>query len=113
LDRYKKGLFAEWLAAMLLRFKGYVILEKRYRTGAGTGGAEIDIIARRGNIVVFVEVKARRSVDEGLYAIAPAQQIRLRRAAEGWLAKRGRGMDARFDVIVVAGLSVKHFKNML
>ncbi|MDR0319833.1 MAG: YraN family protein [Rickettsiales bacterium] len=111
--RYKQGLLAEFLAAALLRVKGYAILEKRFRTGNGSGRAEIDLIARRGNTIVFVEVKSRKTIEDGLLAIPPAQQIRLRRAAESYLAKRARGMDARFDVIIVAGFGIRHFKNML
>ncbi|MCL2629534.1 MAG: YraN family protein [Alphaproteobacteria bacterium] len=113
LKRYKKGLWAERVAVGLLRLKGYSILERRFQTGAGLGCSEIDIIARRGDVIVFVEVKSRRSVNEGLFAVTPTGRTRLRRAAEVWMARNGRGFNARFDVIVVSGWRVKHFKNYL
>ena len=52
----QRGRRAENIAAMFLRLKGYTILDRRCRTPFG----EIDIIARRGKTIVFVEVKARR-----------------------------------------------------
>ena len=61
----RQGLWAERLAEILLRLKGYRILDRRYRTKVG----EIDLIARRGKRLAFVEVKRRKSQDEALDAI--------------------------------------------
>jgi len=108
---YKSGLFAEFLARMYLRMCGFQILESRYITGRYTGRAEIDVIARRGNLIVFVEVKNRPDAATGLGAVTFSQSARLRRAAETYLSRRRHTGDARFDIIVVSGFRLKHFKN--
>ena len=61
--------------------KGYRILAKRFRTPHG----EIDLIAKRRNLVAFVEVKARATLDEAAFAVTPRQQQRIIDAAQGWL----------------------------
>ena len=63
---YRRGHRGEWLAALALMLKGYRILARRHRTKLG----EIDLIARRGDLVLFVEVKARRTLMEAMEAIA-------------------------------------------
>jgi putative endonuclease len=94
-----KGHRAESLAALLLRVKGYSILERRFRSRAG----EIDLIARRGRRLAFVEVKARATVDQAAWSITPRQQARIARAAEHWLAMQGetQDFDMSFDVVLV------------
>jgi putative endonuclease len=112
MNTYKSGLFAEFLARMYLRLHGFQILKARYITGRYTGRAEIDIIARRGNLIIFVEVKNRPTAAVGLDAVTFSQARRLRRAAETYLARLRWTGDARFDIIVVSGLHrIKHFKN--
>ncbi len=76
------GLWSERLASALLRAKGYRILARGYRVRGG----EIDIIARRGTTVIFVEVKARPTRDDALIAVTWQQQRRISRAASTWLA---------------------------
>ena len=100
---YTTGLFAEWRARMYLRLHGFKILESRYVTGRNTGRAEIDIIARRGNLMIFVEVKCRKTIDAAFAAITPHQISRLRAAAHGYMARQRFRGDARFDVIIVVG----------
>jgi putative endonuclease len=97
---YGRGLSAESRAALWLRFKGYRILARRLATPVG----EIDLVARRGRVLAFVEVKARASVEEALFAIGRRQQQRIVRAAGAFLARRPAlaGCDLRFDVIAVA-----------
>jgi len=108
---YKSGLFAEWLARQYLRLHGYGILESRYVTGRYTGRAEIDIIARYKDSIVFIEVKNRPDAAAGIHAVAFSQGARLRRAAETYLARRRWTGDARFDIMVVSGWRVDWFKN--
>jgi putative endonuclease len=62
---FRTGLSAESRAAAFLMAKGYRILAKRFRTPHG----EIDIVARRRNLLAFIEVKARASLDEAAYAV--------------------------------------------
>lgn len=97
---YRRGLYAETVAAAYLRLKGFTILARRYRAPVG----EIDLVARRGALFVFVEVKAR---NEGGDIVSLRQRQRIRRAAEAWLARQQTrnalpaGFDARFDVVTV------------
>ncbi len=110
---YQVGLYSEFLARMYLRFHGYRILKSRYVTGKNTNRAEIDIIAKHKNTIVFIEVKARKTVDAAWDAITPQQSARLRRAAETYLLQNRWNGDARFDVIVVCGHKIYWAKNAI
>ncbi len=104
---FKTGLSAESRAAAFLIAKGYRILARRTRTPAG----EIDIVARRRDVVVFVEVKARASFDDAAYAITPRQRQRIIAAAEIWLADHPpfQALNIRFDaMLVVPGRLPQH-----
>jgi len=101
------GVRAEALAAVLLTGKGFRIVERRFACPAG----EIDIVARRGRLLVFVEVKARRDAATAAEAITPRQRRRIERAAEAFLQGRPdlAGMDLRFDAVVFGrGLWPRH-----
>jgi putative endonuclease len=105
-----KGRRAETLAAWWLRLKGYRILARRHATPVG----EIDLIARRGRCLAFVEVKARPDHTTARHAIAPRQRRRIARAAEAYLQRRPElhGHDLRFDaVLVVPGRRPQHLPN--
>lgn len=106
MNSYQSGLFAEFLAKMYLRLHGFHIVQSRYITGRNTGRAEIDIIARRRNLMIFIEVKRRSNIETAWAAITPAQSIRLRRAAENFIAKNKWCGDTRFDAILVCGLHI-------
>jgi len=97
---FRTGLSAESRAAAFLMAKGYRILAKRFRTPHG----EIDIVAKRRNLIAFVEVKARASLDEAAFAVTPRQQARIIDAANGWLVAHPEHADfeLRFDVILIA-----------
>jgi putative endonuclease len=89
--------------------KGYRILARRFRTPHG----EIDIVARKGDLLAFVEVKARASLDDAAYAVTPRQQQRIIDAAQGWLMVHPEHaeFELRFDVILVAPKSLpRHLK---
>jgi putative endonuclease len=106
---FRTGLSAEAKAAALLMAKGYRILTRRFRTPHG----EIDIIARKRDLVAFVEVKARASLDEAAYAVTPRQQQRIINAAQGWLMAHPEHaeFELRFDVVLVAPKSMpRHLK---
>jgi len=110
---YQIGLYSEFLARWFLRFHGYRILKNRYITGKNTNRAEIDIIAKKKNTIVFIEVKSRQTIDAAWDAITPAQSARLRRAAETFLMNHHWMGDARFDVIVVCGHKIHWAKNAI
>jgi putative endonuclease len=97
---YRRGRVSERVAALLLRCKGFRILARGYRTPVG----EIDIVARRGRLVVFVEVKARESLASAAEGLRPAQRRRIARAAEAFLGEHTdlSALDTRFDVILLA-----------
>jgi putative endonuclease len=99
-EREKAGRQAERAAVWLLRFKGYRILAQRYRVAVG----EIDIVAKRGQTVAFIEVKARASEAAALESVTVRQQQRIARAALLFLQKNPMHSDCdlRFDVITVA-----------
>ncbi len=89
------------MARIFLREKGLEILEENYRTRWG----EIDIIARDGSTLVFVEVKTRsqRLFGSPLQAVTPDKQRRLRRMAAMYLAKKNLSeIPARFDVVGIS-----------
>src|SRR6185312_13950349 len=100
LAAFRTGVSAETRAAAYLIAKRYRILARRFRTPFG----EIDLVARRGNLVVFVEVKARSSLDEAAYAVTPRQQRRIVDAAQAWLAAHPEHaeFELRFDVMLIA-----------
>lgn len=96
---YQKGLLAETICTWTLRLKGYRILERRFRCPFG----EIDIIAQRFSMLVFVEVKARPNVESAVDAISGRQQKRIEQTAQFYISHR-RGetfQTTRFDVMVV------------
>ncbi len=87
--------------------KGYRILARRCKTPLG----EIDLIAVRGGILVFVEVKARATLEEAHASITRRQSKRLRSAAGLWLGRRSRyhGFEQRFDALyIIAGFWPHH-----
>jgi putative endonuclease len=99
-DRKSFGQESEEAAARFLRRQGYKIMERNFRNALG----EIDIIARHKGVLVFVEVKARRSLDYGnpKGAVTPAKQRKLSQVALSYLKKIGATQTrARFDVVTV------------
>jgi putative endonuclease len=96
---FRYGLSAESRAAAFLIAKGYRILGRRFRTPVG----EIDIVARRRGVLVFVEVKARESFEAAAEAIGPRQRHRIIAAAQSWLVAHPQDVERpmRFDVVLV------------
>ncbi len=94
------GLKAESIAALLLRFKGYSILARRF----AVSGGEIDLIAKRGGSIAFVEVKARVDIDAAAGAIGATKRRRIARAARVWLSRNpwAAGHTLRGDAVFVA-----------
>jgi putative endonuclease len=97
---FRTGVSAEARAAAYLMMKGYRILARRFRTPYG----EIDIVARRRNLLTFVEVKARATLDAAAYAVTARQQARIIEAAQAWLVAHPEHADfeLRFDAMLIA-----------
>ena len=99
------GLRAETLAAWRLRLAGYRILARGYLArGYLARGGEIDIVAAKGDALVFVEVKARPSIEEALTAVTPQKRERLSRAARQFLVEHPAfaSRTLRGDLVAVA-----------
>jgi putative endonuclease len=98
-DHLDLGAEGERMAEAFLRKRGYEILARNRETLH----KELDIVAKDGKCLVFVEVKTRQDLDEGdpLEAVTPAKQRALARAAMGYLAEHPElpDLDTRFDVI--------------
>ncbi len=97
---FRTGLSAEGRAAAYLMAKGYRILAKRFRTPHG----EIDLVAKRRNLLAFVEVKARATLDDAAFAVTPRQQARIIDAAQAWLMAHPEHaeLELRFDAMLIA-----------
>lgn len=111
---YNRGIWAEYYASAFLLIKGYRILYVRYKTKVG----EVDIIAKKGKVLVFIEVKYRVNLETALSAVLPTAQKRIRRAAEHFLiskkAKESLNLDTqiRFDVIgITKNNKIRHIHN--
>ena len=96
---WRRGRRAEGLAILALGLAGYRILARNLRSPLG----EIDIVARRGRMVAFIEVKTRADWGTAVEALAGRQRRRIARAAAGFLAAHPElaGHRARFDVILI------------
>lgn len=99
LRAYRRGHSGEYLAALALFAKGYRIVARRYRTRLG----EIDLIARRGDLVLIVEVKARPTLLLAMEAIGRESEWRIEGAADLWLARQRdhARLSLRFDMVAV------------
>ncbi len=101
---YQRGVDAEDTAALFLRSIGFDIIAQR----AKMAGGEIDLIGEDAETLIFVEVKARDTIDEAVLAVTPRQQARIRAGLRAWLAANdGEGVrlatkSVRCDVVVVA-----------
>jgi len=104
------GFLFECIATMLLVLKGYAILKRRYKVAQG----EIDIIARKGNMIIFVEAKARKKHFNYYPPVRYNQIRRIQNAANIFLMKHKlyNKVPIRFDVFLLSGLSIKHIKNV-
>lgn len=97
---FRTGLSAESRAAAYMIARGYRILARRFRTPVG----EIDIVAGRRNTLVFIEVKARDTLDAAAEAVTGRNKQRIIAAAEFWLSQHPDDVtrDMRFDAVLVA-----------
>lgn len=109
----RRGRRAETVAALYLQLKGYRILARRYRSPYG----EIDLIARRGQTLVFIEVKQRSRASDGREPVTARSEERIVRTGEAYLSRHPRYVEQdfglRYDLMVVTGLfSLDHRKDV-
>lgn len=106
-----KGYLGELLACIVLICKGFSIVARRYKTKYG----EIDIIARKRDLLVFVEVKARKNDEKCFIAITPRQMKRIQNASQIFISRHSQyaRFFTRYDVILVANWSFPlHIENI-
>ena len=109
-DIGKKG---ELLAANFLAEKGYEMINKNYRSGR----AEIDLIAKKDNLLIFVEVKFRKNVlfgfPEGF--VDKGKETRIKTVAENYIFEKNWQSDIRFDIISIVDkngkIQIEHFED--
>lgn len=99
-DAFLRGVSAEGRASLYLAAKGYRTIARRWKSPAG----EIDLVVKRGKLIVFVEVKARADLDTAAESVFVRQRRRIVASAEAWLATHPEhaGYDLRFDAILIA-----------
>ncbi len=95
----RKGHKGETIAVIWLMLKGYRIVARRYKTKIG----EVDIIARKRDVVAMVEVKARNSVGEAMDAVDRTTMRRIEAAGDIWLAKQRdfARLSVRYDLVAI------------
>ena len=95
----RRGRRAEYIAEISLLFRGFRVVARRFKTKAG----EVDLIARRGDLVLMVEVKARRTLTEAMDAVTPTALRRIEAAGDIWTGRQpdyGQ-LSIRYDLIAV------------
>jgi len=108
-DRRKaetSGRRAEWVAGLALTLKGFRIIARRYKTPAG----EIDLVARRGGLLIFVEVKARERLEDAIEAVTQGNWRRVNKAAGLFLSRHPHlaTQDMRYDIIALGRWRLRH-----
>lgn len=104
---YHKGIWGERYVALWLRLKGWQVIERNYQSPLG----EIDIIAKKGNILCAFEVKLRKNT--GLDPVSYQQKQRIKRSFDTYIAKQPQKFNEyRIDLIIYRPLfHVKHIPN--
>jgi putative endonuclease len=106
-----KGHLGEIIAVLLLKIKGYKILARRFKTSCG----EIDIIAQKNNVIAYIEVKSRKTIDKCYDAITQKQLSRIQRSSKIFMDqnKKWHKYFSRYDVILVANWKLPiHLENI-
>lgn len=98
----RTGRAAEDLVLRRYLARGWRVAARNWRAGRAHGGGEIDLILRRPGLWLFVEVKARRTLEEAAWALTPAQYGRMEAAVLRWMALHGAPEeDLRLDLALV------------
>lgn len=109
MNSHYRGLLAEFYTKIILLFKGYIILETRFKSSLG----EIDIICRKNKQIIFIEVKSRKDPVQFLDVITTKQKDRIIRSSQVFLKKRKLiNIVIRYDVVFVKfPFYIRHIKN--
>lgn len=107
------GRRAEWLVSLYLRLTGHTVLAQRFKTPSG----EIDLIARRGRTLIFLEVKQRAKADHAIDLVSAQSERRIIRAGEIYLSRHPHFIEQdfalRYDIVTVIGRwRLRHERDM-
>jgi putative endonuclease len=108
-SKIARGRWGEDLAAAFYERRGYRLLDRNWRSPTG----ELDLVLEHDGVIVFSEVKARRTARYGApaEAVGPAKQRRIRLLAGEWLTAHGRGRPmTRFDVVAITGVDIRLYE---
>ncbi len=105
----RKGRRAEWVAVVFLTLSGYSVVARRFKVKSG----EIDIIAKRGSLIAFIEVKARSSLEEAITAVTPRNRRRIEAAGRSFISRYPRFSECalRYDICAAAPWRFRWWKN--
>jgi putative endonuclease len=107
-----RGRWGEDRAAARFRSLGFQVVDRNWRSTDPEQRGELDLVVRRGDLVVVCEVKARRYAGRAVFAVDERKQGRLRSLAEAWLREHDAGdVDVRFDVIAIEGVRLVHYES--
>lgn len=107
-----RGRWGEDRAAARFRSLGFAVVDRNWRSPERELRGELDIVARRGDLVVFCEVKARRQGGRATWSVREAKQEKIRALAAGWLRAHGLDdVDVRFDVVAIEGVHLEHYES--
>jgi len=111
ISTYNLGILSEYAAALFLKLKGYSVLERRYRNRLG----EIDIIAKKRDLIVFLEIKTVKPKNKDFPAVSNKQLNRIKRSAILYLSRNDyyNTCSVRFDLMTVSNLIwIRHYQNV-
>lgn len=114
MNNKSSGSLAEFIARCYFRFKGYSILAKNLSVATKSPIGEVDFIAKKGNTIIFIEVKKRQSIEKAKYAIKPIQQKRIVNAAKVFIKNHPsyQQCNIRFDAVLIKlPFQILHIKN--
>ena len=108
-----RGQWGEDRAAARYRMLGFQVVDRNWRSPERELPGELDVIARRGDLVVFCEVKVRSRAGRALWSVREEKQARVRALAEAWLRSSGLDgqVDVRFDVIAIDGVRLEQYES--
>ena len=111
MNSYYKGLITEYISIIILFFKGYRILEKRYKTRYG----EIDILTKKGKSIIAIEIKARHNGELTTEYVSKKQIERIKNSLNFFISKNEKYIDFNINIEIIVFTSYfkfKHFKNL-